>query len=307
MGSIGLPDPEFLVDSLKSPDSIIGNIKNDIKGIVKNKKFSIQKSDEQEVTADETPEESHPAEGIGKKERAEILAAGYSPGKRILDITNVWVCVALMLAYSVLIGTNFTAKYIPHTIAMFFLAGLAADFASGFMHWAADTWGTVYWPIVGQAFIRPFREHHVDPTAMTKHDVYETNGDNCLTVNITVGYILFKRMMMPVADESLFVWDIFWFVLALYITITNQIHKWSHIYFGLPRWVTLLQDMHVILPRKHHRVHHVSPHETYFCITTGWLNPLMEKIGFWTTLESIITRCTGAIPREDDLKWNTRT
>jgi ubiquitin-conjugating enzyme E2 variant len=44
----------------------------------------------------------------------------------------------------------------------------------------------------------------------------------------------------------------------------------------LPRTVQWLQDWHLIPPRRHH----VAPHETYFCITTGWLNWLLEETGF---------------------------
>ena len=90
-------------------------------------------------------------------------------------------------------------------------------------------------------------------------------------------------------------------------TIYFKFHKWSHTYFGLPRYITILQDMHIILPRIHHRIHHVSPHDTYFCITTGWLNYPLEKIGFWIHLENLIFNLTGCKPRTDDLKWASKT
>ena len=91
--------------------------------------------------------------------------------------------------------------------------------------------------------------------------------------------------------------------LGLLVMFTNQIHKWSHTYSLLPRPVEWLQRLHIILPRRHHRIHHVAPHETYFCITTGWLNYPLEVIHFWSALEYIIERLTGFKPRTDDLKW----
>ncbi len=158
-----------------------------------------------------------------------------------------------------------------------------------------------------QAFIRPFREHHVDPLAITRHDFIEANGDNCLiTLPALVGVSCIMHYQTSEEIRSWYFLYSFLFVFGLFVTFTNQIHKWSHTYSNLPKAVTILQDLHIILPRRHHRIHHVAPHETYFCITTGWLNYPMECVGFWSGLEGLIERVTGVKPRTDDLEWATK-
>ena len=201
---------------------------------------------------------------------------------------------------------------------------VSADFISGLVHWGADSWGSVDLPIIGkarqnkfdtpcfhripfQAFISPFREHHIDPLAITRHDLIEANGDNCLTT--LPGLVPITYILLTFTPKQINYWyttACFALTLFLFVTLTNQIHKWSHTYTGLPWWVKTLQNLHIVLPRKHHRIHHVAPHETYFCITTGWLNYPLEKIRFWTFLEYIIESLTGNKPRDDDLRWSNK-
>ena len=147
----------------------------------------------------------------------------------------------------------------------------------------------------------------MDPTAITRHDWIEANGDNCLTTLPALTFVAFCLLYQsPPTVANWYAAYVFLVSCMFFVTLTNQFHKWSHTYFGLPWWVETLQKFHVILPKKHHRVHHVAPHETYFCITTGWLNYPLEKLRFWTSIEFLIEKVTGIRPRADDLQWASK-
>ncbi|XP_025831487.1 transmembrane protein 189 [Agrilus planipennis] len=235
---------------------------------------------------------------------AQELANLYTTGKRTQECICVGICITLMAVNFFFIVTHIHLANFSSIILAALFGIMTADFASGLVHWGADTWGSVELPIIGKNFLRPFREHHIDPTSITRHDFIETNGDNFGVTIPFLAKIVWDFIVLP--EEQLrnkFLWICFVFLLAIFVAMTNQIHKWSHTYFGLPKWVIWLQEHHVILPRRHHRIHHVAPHETYFCITTGWLNWPLEKLRFWGILEYIIEFTTGYKPRADDLKW----
>jgi plasmanylethanolamine desaturase len=178
------------------------------------------------------------------------------------------------------------------------LGYLAADLVSGLVHWAADTWGSPDLPVIGPAVLGPFREHHRDPLAITRHDFVETNGNNCLVSLPVLGVALW---LSPGAHGSgnLFL-SSFLGTLVFWVLLTNQFHSWAHLP-APPRLIAFLQRWHLILPPAHHQLHHTRPFTSHYCITTGWLNWPLNWTRFFPMLEWCITACTGALPRRDDL------
>lgn len=158
----------------------------------------------------------------------------------------------------------------------------AIDFVTGFVHFACDRFGRPETPILGPLVIKAFREHHDDPEGIVDHDWVETNGESCvLTTFALIGLAYFAPSVHSQLGAAAVasVWT-----MAALGGFANQAHKWAHT-ADVPWVARLLQRAGLVLRPDEHERHHVSPHQTAYCISTGWMNPLLERLGFWSWLE----------------------
>ncbi|MBK9500874.1 MAG: kua-ubiquitin conjugating enzyme hybrid localization domain protein [Leptospiraceae bacterium] len=216
---------------------------------------------------------------------------------RHLEIASIFLFVVYCIMLLVKIGeetirlaNNLGYLVIPLALAPLFVGYVGADFFSGLVHFLGDTFGTEETPVLGEPFIKPFREHHVDPKGMTKHDFVETSGNNCI---VSIPFLLLVYYLIDI-KSSLFAYSFYSFFCFLMIAvfITNQIHKWSHME-NPGRLILFLQRNNLILSPEHHQVHHTEPFDKYYCITVGWLNPFLYKIHFFESIKTIAYKIFG--------------
>jgi len=81
-------------------------------------------------------------------------------------------------------------------------------------------------PFIGRNFLRPFREHHIDPTSITRHDFIETNGDNFA---VTVPYLLYMTYKFTYWNDidirQIYNFEVYMFLLAIFVSMTNQVDR----------------------------------------------------------------------------------
>ena len=217
----------------------------------------------------------------------------YSPFHRALEVIAI-SSLFLMVFIGIwrIVSNDFTASQWV-TWSAVLLGYILADFVSGFVHWGCDRFGTETTPLIGPNFIKPFRHHHVDPKAITQHDFIETNGNNSLVTLPMMGV----AWLIPMSSNL----GVFLFTcltsLAFWIFLTNQFHKWSHQSKEDVPWVIRqLQTAKIVMSIEHHKVHHTTPHDSYYCITSGWLNRPLDAIGFWSRVETLVEYVFGVKP-----------
>jgi len=163
---------------------------------------------------------------------------------------------------------------------------VAADFLAGSVHWLADRYFDPDTPILGPLLIAPFREHHVDSASIGRHDFFEVSGNNAL-VSIPVVLALFA-LPVPTGFVSVFA-ALFGLSLTAALVATNQFHGWAHA-ADPPLFVRRLQRLKLILTPERHALHHSAAHDRAYCVTSGWLNPLLDGLHFFDRIEKAIDR-----------------
>jgi hypothetical protein len=161
---------------------------------------------------------------------------------------GAFAVLAALVGTEVYLGAaDFSYAWLLPAVAV--LAYLAADLASGFVHFLADNFGSEETPILGPNFIEPFRDHHVDPKGITRNDFVDNNGNNCL---VSLPPMLLVWLLVPIATTAWgYLFGAFFLMVCLAVFLTNQFHKWAHMDTP-PGWVARLQGWGLVLSKEHH-------------------------------------------------------
>jgi hypothetical protein len=154
---------------------------------------------------------------------------------------------------------------------------LSADFISGVVHWAEDTYAVPGMSkFLDRHVVLPNLEHHRSP-GLIAGTPYWSNSAVSMTLGASAALVL---ATCGVRD-----WQPY-FTLLL-VSQANQTHAWAHT-TKVPRLVALLQRTGLIQSVDHHAEHHRKPYMVKYCTMTNFLNPLLDRIGFWRGIEALI-------------------
>ena len=165
------------------------------------------------------------------------------------------------------------------------LAGvwLLADFVSGVVHWAEDSYGTPATPVIGRWVVVPNLLHHRDACAFVAKSWIASSWDLA-----AVG----AAILAAAGLAGVLTWHVILFVLLG--ANANQIHKWNHMRGArVPLAIRLLQRVHLLQSPRHHAQHHRGMKNSHYCVITEALNPVLDGLGWWRMLERVLEPVLG--------------
>lgn len=157
-----------------------------------------------------------------------------------------------------------------------FFIYLMADFATGIFHFYADQFGQINGKFMSKS-VNLLLLHHVEPGKILTQTYWE----------LTRGVYKFATIIFPVSLFFGFSWE---FLLFLIISAqANIVHRWSHYnYESTPFLAKLLFRINMIQGRTHHAIHHRDGFNSYYCVMSPFLNPILEKTNFWNRIIKLL-------------------
>jgi sterol desaturase/sphingolipid hydroxylase (fatty acid hydroxylase superfamily) len=150
-----------------------------------------------------------------------------------------------------------------------------ADLISGIGHWIEDRYFHSELNIVGPLLAIPNLMHHTNPRGFLKGSYWNRNG-----IPITIGLVLIPLF-----------WAVSWLSIYSFLTIillsqSNEIHACAHRSDKEnTRLIKWFQKIGLLQSRRHHGYHHRAPYDCRYCILTDFLNPVLDRLLFWSVLE----------------------
>ncbi len=166
---------------------------------------------------------------------------------------------------------------------------LLADFVTGAVHWAEDAYARRDTPLIGRFVAEANIEHHHRPRAFLARSWLASSWDPLLLSTLLLAAAWWCDQLS---------WHTWLF--AILAANANQIHKWTHqnAQENGPL-VTWLQKMKLLQTQRHHARHHHGEKNSHYCVITKVLNPVLEELDAWTTIEKFLEKRLGLKRRQD--------
>jgi len=187
---------------------------------------------------------------------------------------------------------------VPFLLITLLVGYFLADFFSGMVHWAMDTWFDV--DSVGRS-VAIAREHHIYPQSIFGYRFLDHASLGSIPGSVVFWPLFIVCMLLPLTAFS-YAAALVIMVICTCLLFGTTFHNFGH-RRGRGFLLRNAQKYRLVMTPEHHAVHHMGDHTVHYCAVNGWANPVCDKFGVWRGLEKVIARLTGAIPRRNDVEW----
>ena len=167
------------------------------------------------------------------------------------------------------------------------IAWLLADFVTGLIHWIEDKYmDAVTLKFWARDIAADNDLHHSKPTAMLLNSYWDNMRSGAI-----IGW--------PIAAMLFWIDAPLWLsMMPFFAAFGNLVHRFSHTPVDqLPRWIRGMQEFGLFISHQQHDAHHRSMKRLIpkhlagykFCPMTDWVNPILDRVEFWKSLERILT------------------